>query len=188
MDANIDQKKRLVDGNALFVKGADQAFLRKLAGGQHPFIAILACSDSRVVPERIFDLNLGDAFVVRVAGNTAADPVVMGSLEYAVQHLHVGSILVLGHTGCGAVAAAIAPSSSEPSGLKASIKEIERARYRLPTDQQGNAALVAENNVKLQMKAIESNSSIIGRMALEGSIRVYGAMYDVTTGNVKFIG
>lgn len=187
MDGNIDQRKRLVDGNALFRKGVDPAFLRKLAGGQQPFIAILACADSRVVPESIFNLSLGDAFVVRVAGNAAADPVVMGSLEYAVEHLHIRSILVLGHTGCGAVAAAMAPSSKEAPGLKASIKEIERARFRLPTDQQGNAALVSENNVRLQVKAIQDNSTVIGRMAIEGSLTMYGAMYDVLTGDVRFI-
>jgi len=187
MDANIDQKKRLVDGNALFRKGADPAFLKKLAGGQQPFIAILACSDSRVVPETLFTLKPGDAFVVRVAGNTAADPVVIGSLEYAVEHLRVRSILVLGHTGCGAVAAAMAPSSKETPGLKASIKEIERAKFRLPTDQQGNATLVSENNVRLQVKAIQDNSMVIGRMAVEGSLTMYGAMYDVLTGDVRFI-
>lgn len=187
MDANIDQKKRLVDGNALFRKGVDPSLLKRLAGGQHPFIAILTCSDSRVVPERIFGLELGDAFVVRVAGNTAADPVVLGSLEYAVEHLHVKGILVLGHTGCGAVAAAINPSGREPQGLKGSLKEIERARYRLPTDQQANSELVAENNVRLQMKAIHDSNGAIGRMAFEGSVRIYGAMYDVLTGNVRFI-
>ncbi len=187
MDANIDQRKRLVDGNAMFRKGVDPALLKKLAGGQQPFIAILTCSDSRVVPERIFGLDLGDAFVVRVAGNTAADPVVLGSLEYAVEHLKVRTLLVLGHTGCGAVASAMAPSGREPQGLKASIKEIEKARYRLPTEQQNNAGLVAENNVRVQLKAIHDNSSMIGRMVFDGSLASHGAMYDVLTGEVRFI-
>jgi carbonic anhydrase len=79
----MDQKKRLVDGNATFRKTSDPAFLAELSKGQQPFVAILTCSDSRVVPERIFNLNLGDAFVVRVAGNSVADPGALGSLEYA---------------------------------------------------------------------------------------------------------
>jgi carbonic anhydrase len=150
-------------------------------------MAILSCSDSRVVPERIFNLNLGDAFVVRVAGNSVADPGAMGSLEYAFEHLHVKTIVVLGHTGCGAVKAAMAPQGREPEGLKMILRDIGRARYALPTDQQSNSDILAESNVKLQLKSIEDHSRVLGRAVADGSLVLYGAIYELQTGNVRFV-
>ncbi len=185
MDATMGQTKRLVDGNANFRKLMDPSFLVRLSKGQQPFVAILSCSDSRVVPEKIFNLSIGDAFVVRVAGNSAADPTVMGSLEYAVEHLHVKSIVVLGHTGCGAVKVAL--EGQGPQKLQRVIADIEKARYKTPTDQQQNGDAVAESNVKLQKWAIENNSAVIGRKVMEGNLSIHGAMYDLATGNVKFI-
>lgn len=185
MDATMDQMKRLVDGNVNFRKSIDLSLLVRLSKGQQPFVAILACSDSRVVPEKIFNLSLGDAFVVRVAGNSAADPSVLGSLEYAVEHLEVRMLLVLGHTGCGAVKAAL--EGKGPQNLQPVIRDIEKARYKAPSDQQENADLIAENNVRLQLWSVENNSTLIGREAIEGKLLVRGAMYDLATGAVKFI-
>ncbi len=187
MDATMDQTKRLVDGNVAFRRSMDPSLLRNLAKGQHPFVAILACSDSRVSPEKLFNLGLGDAFVVRVVGNSVADPGAMGSLEYAVEHLKVKSIVVLGHTGCGAVKAGMERKGDEPSGLRPILSDIERAGYRLPTDQQTNQDLVSENNVRMQVKSIAQNSSIIGTAANKGEVSVKGAMYDLSTGAVKFV-
>ena len=186
-DATMDQKKRLVDGNATFRKTSDPAYLAKLSKGQQPFVAILSCSDSRVVPERIFNLNLGDAFVVRVAGNSVADPGALGSLEYAVEHLHLKDIVVLGHSGCGAVRAAMAQQGGEPEGLRPILWDIERARLNLPTDQQTNDDLVAESNVKLQVKAIQSNSKVMRHAMAEDGLKLHGAVYELSTGNVRFI-
>jgi carbonic anhydrase len=186
MIATIDLKDRLVDGNARFRESVDHGFLTKLSKGQQPFMAILSCSDSRVVPERIFNLNLGDAFVVRVAGNSVADPGALGSLEYAVEHLHVKAIVVLGHTGCGAVQAVIAPQGREPEGLRLILRDIERARYVLPTDQQSNSDRMVESNVKLQVKSIEE-TPVLGRAIREGSLRLYGAVYELQTGNLRFV-
>jgi len=183
----MDQKNRLVDGNATFRKTSDPALFAKLSEGQQPFVAILTCSDSRVVPERIFNLNLGDAFVVRVAGNSVADPGALGSLEYAIEHLHVKDIVVLGHTGCEAVQATMAQQGGEFEGLRPILRDIERARYGLPTDQQSNADLVVENNVKLQLKSIEDNSRVLGCAVAEGGLRLYGAVYELPTGNVRFV-
>src|SRR5438105_3479472 len=103
---------RLKDGNGRFA--ADKPAARKtdakrraeLAAGQHPFAVVLTCADSRVAPELVFDAGLGELFVLRVAGNIA-DPAVVGSIEYAVEHLHTPLIVVLGHESCGAVAAAL---------------------------------------------------------------------------------
>src|SRR5438105_3680928 len=104
--------QRLKDGNARFAAdkpnkrdvGADKR--KELAKGQHPFAIVLTCADSRVAPELLFDAGLGELFVLRVAGNIA-DPAVVGSIEYAVEHLHTPLIVVLGHESCGAVAAAL---------------------------------------------------------------------------------
>ena len=100
----------LKSGNARFVSGAltskdDYAALREeLSAGQHPFAVVLCCSDSRVAPEIIFDQKLGDLFVIRNAGNIV-DEEVLGSIEYAVEHLETPLVVVMGHSACGAVTA-----------------------------------------------------------------------------------
>ncbi len=185
MDGTMGQTQRLVDGNVNFRKSVDPTLLSRMAKGQTPFVAILACSDSRVVPEKIFNLSLGDAFVVRVAGNSASDPSVLGSLEYAVEHLQVKTIVVLGHTGCGAVKALM--DGKSPQKLQGVMRDIEKAKYRTPTDMQSNGDAIAESNVKLQKWAIENNSALIGREIMEGRVSIHGAMYDLQTGNVKFV-
>ena len=110
---NIDSqqaKDLLKKGNTRFVSGAltpkdDYATLReKLSAGQHPFAVVLCCSDSRVAPEIIFDQKLGDLFVIRNAGNIV-DEEVLGSIEYAVEHLETPLVVVMGHAACGAVTA-----------------------------------------------------------------------------------
>ena len=106
---------RLMEGNKRFVKRKAQhpdqslAHLREIEPGQHPFAIVLGCSDSRVSPEVVFDQGLGDLFVIRVAGNVTDDAVV-GSVEYAVEHLKTPLVVVLGHQGCGAVQAAVSAS------------------------------------------------------------------------------
>ena len=102
---------RLMEGNARFLRGkprftqAPSKILADLIKGQHPFAAILGCSDSRVPPELIFDAKFGDLFVIRVAGNVVS-PEVWGSLQYAGTYLKTQLFMVLGHEGCGAVRAA----------------------------------------------------------------------------------
>ena len=109
----IDSQKALEllkEGNARFISGAltpqdNYAELREqLSAGQHPFAVVLCCSDSRVAPEIIFDQKLGDLFVIRNAGNVV-DEDVLGSIEYAVEHLETSLVVVLGHSCCGAVTA-----------------------------------------------------------------------------------
>lgn len=110
---NIDSQQainQLKEGNARFASGDltpkdDYATLReKLSVGQHPFAVVLCCSDSRVAPEIIFDQKLGDLFVIRNAGNIV-DEEVLGSIEYAVEHLETPLVVVMGHAACGAVTA-----------------------------------------------------------------------------------
>ena len=104
---------RLKEGNARFVAGharfptVQKEVLADLAKGQHPFVTILGCSDSRVPPELVFDASFGELFVIRVAGNVLG-PAIEGTLQYAGVHLQTPLLIVLGHEGCGAVEAAIA--------------------------------------------------------------------------------
>jgi carbonic anhydrase len=106
----------LIAGNQRFVRGharfptVQKAVLAQLARGQRPYATILGCSDSRVPPELLFDAGFGELFVVRVAGNVIS-PEVMGTLQYAGVYLRTPLFVVLGHEGCGAVEAALAPSS-----------------------------------------------------------------------------
>ena len=107
-----DAVQRLKAGNARFVAGTarfptvQKEILAELAKGQHPYATILSCSDSRVPPELIFDASFGELFIIRVAGNVLS-PEIAGSLQYAWRHLRTPLFIVLGHTNCGAVAAAI---------------------------------------------------------------------------------
>jgi carbonic anhydrase len=180
-----DKKGRLGDGNVAFKKATDPAILNNLAKGQQPWIAILSCSDSRVVPEKIFNLSIGDAFVVRVAGNTASDSQVLGSLEYAVDHLHVRDMMVLGHTSCGAVK--VAMEGKETGNLWGVVRDIERAKMKVPTENDTNPDAIAEMSVKLQVRILEDNSFVIRGAMEKGQLALYGAMYDLRTGIVRFI-
>ncbi|MCU0806304.1 MAG: hypothetical protein MUF79_14635 [Burkholderiales bacterium] len=112
--------QRLKDGNARFTRGeakfptVQESVLANLKQGQQPFATILACSDSRVPPELVFDAGLGELFVIRVAGNVLG-PSVAGTLEYAAAHLHTPLFVVMGHENCGAVTAAIDTSTTSTS-------------------------------------------------------------------------
>jgi len=185
MEGTSDRRGRLADGNAAFRKAVDPSIITSLSKGQHPFYAILACSDSRVGPEKIFNLAIGDAFIVRVAGNSAADRSVLGSLEYAVEHLHVKEMVVLGHTGCGAVK--VAMDGTDAGNLGPVIKDIERAKAKVPIENVGNPDAVAESNVRLQIRLLEDTSTIIRSAIEKGQLLLYGAMYDVMTGNVRLL-
>jgi carbonic anhydrase len=186
MDAAADGKRRLADGNAVFRRSVDPSLLQRLnSKGQEPFAAVLACSDSRVPPVKIFNLSLGDVFEVRVAGNSASDPAALGSLEYAVEHLHVKHLVVLGHTKCGAAKASM--EGNAPENLASVMRDMERARYKNPTDRQEDADLIAENNVRLQLRLLVDNSKIVRDAVNGGRLELSGAMYDVETGLVRFI-
>ncbi len=181
-----DAKQRLMDGNALFRKSVDPAvFTRLNSRAQEPFVAILSCSDSRVDPSKMFNLSMGDAFVVRGVGNSASDPMVLGSLEYAVEHLHVKMVLVLGHTGCGAVKAML--DGKAPEGLDKVMSDMERARDKISSDRAKNIDAIAENNVRLQLRIIEDSSLPIAKAVNQGTLQLAGAMYDLATGTVRFL-
>jgi len=185
---------RLMEGNQRFVKGASvhpgatPERRAGLAGGQKPFAAVLACSDSRVPPEILFDQGLGDIFTVRVAGNVAALPE-QGSLEYAAEHLGVPVLMVLGHTGCGAAKAAAAGGRTE-GALGALLKELEPAvRSAKASGAKGEslAPEVVEANVRLTALKLMKNNAIVRRLSAEGRLKVSAAVYDLATGEVRLL-
>jgi carbonic anhydrase len=186
-----DSLARLIAGNKRFVAGStthpDQSVAHRaeLAGGQHPYAIVVACADSRLSPEIIFDEGLGDLFVVRNAGNLL-DNHVYASLEYAVEHLHVPLVVVLGHTKCGAVTAAVA--GGELPGHLPSIAEslapaVTMAKKK-PGDPVDNAVRI---NARLGAAALAGLEPILSEAVKEGKLKVVAARYDIATGQVEFL-
>jgi carbonic anhydrase len=174
---------KLKSGNAQYVStdtfhaDISSTILEHFAkNGQEPYAIIVGCSDSRVIPERIFHAAMGDLFTIRVAGNVIDDHQ-LGSIEYAAGHLGTKLIVVLGHTGCGAVAAAI---NHDPSGfIKYITDEIKQAIGRERDDYR--AAVL---NVQQSVRIIESSLEI--QRDEEEGLRVIGAIYRIEDGTVEF--
>jgi carbonic anhydrase len=183
--------ERLLAGNRRFASGtmrhANTSPARRISleGEQHPFAGVLSCADSRVPPEIVFDQGLGDIFVVRNAGNVA-DDVVLGSLEYAVHHLHIGLILVMGHTACGAVTAAV-EGNHEGGFLGSIINYIEPAveQVRHMKGDVINNSVTA--NARLQAQTLRQRSQIIDHAIAAGKLRVVSARYDLNSGLVHVV-
>ncbi len=146
--------------------------------GQHPYAIIVACSDSRVIPESIFSAGIGDLFVIRVAGNVIDDHQ-LGSIEYAAEHLGCRLVLVLGHTHCGAVDAAI---HHDPSGYIKYITDEIKAAIGMETD----PYLASCKNVAHSIALIEENLDIRS-MERERGMKVLGAIYHIEDGRVEFL-
>jgi carbonic anhydrase len=152
------------------------------AQAQHPFAIILGCADSRTAPEIVFDQNIGDLFVVRTAGNVVDDHG-LGSIEYAVEHLGVRLIVVLGHERCGAVQAALA-SHTAPGHMESFVRDIQPA-VKATKGKQGNVLdLTIAENARLMAGKIRNDASL-GELAKE--VRVIPAVYDLDTGEVEWI-
>jgi len=182
---------RLKAGNARFVSNTTKkrdwsAKVMATASGQFPFAAILACMDSRAPIEIIFDQGVGDVFGVRVAGNVVNDDE-LGSLEYAA---HVGTklIVVLGHTGCGAVKGAIDDVKlGNLTGLLAKIHPAVAAANCSSSKDDACVTKVGEKNVHQSMEEIREKSRYLKKYLDEGKVELVGAMYDLSTGKVTFL-
>ena len=179
----------LLEGNQRFVAGKlehpNQTPARRaeLAKVQHPFAAVLACSDSRTPPEIIFDRGLGDIFTARVAGNSA-DQLVIESLDYSVKHLGVRVVMVLGHRRCGAVTAAVESYDNENVGPM--LKELYpavRASRGMPGDPVENAV---RENVKLMVKKLAASGQL-SAMVKSGELKIVGGIYDLDTGTIEML-
>ncbi|MFF0903722.1 UNVERIFIED_CONTAM: carbonic anhydrase [Kocuria sp. CPCC 205316] len=187
--------RRLRDGNARFVAGEslhpnqDASRRQSVAGGQNPFAVIFGCSDSRLAAEIIFDLGLGDAFVVRTAGQVI-DDAVLGSIEYSVANLGTPLIMVLGHDSCGAVTAAhdVAGSGQMPRGFQRDL--IERIMPSvLETQRHGrqdvNAAVV--EHTKQTASRLMEQSRVIADAVSNGDVAVVGVFYHLEDGEAELV-
>jgi len=184
-------RQRLLDGNKRYYSakmtcpGSTAARRAEVSKGQHPFAAIVCCSDSRVPPEIVFDQGLGDLFVVRLAGNIVDDDA-LGSLEYAVKHLGVRYIMVLGHERCGAVEATV--KGGEIPGHIGSLvmaiqPAVDKARLR-PGDVLENAVL---ENVAMVVGRLRSSKPILEDLIKKGELIIEGGRYDLDDGIVTVI-
>lgn len=182
--------KSLKEGNSRFVagKGAVRNMVSQrnsLKKSQHPLIAILSCSDSRVPPEIIFDQGLGDLFVVRTAGNSA-DPIGIGSLEYAVEHLGTVVIVVLGHQSCGAVTAACSGEKMPTANLDAVVEPIAQscrvAKQRHASDDLVDFAI--KDHVHDTAEELLLRSQALKHEHDEGKLSIIEAYYSLDSGTV----
>ena len=192
-----DALKMLVDGNARFVAGnlthphetLDRA-KETAINGQHPFVTILSCSDSRAPLNIIFDQGIGDIFSIRVAGNVVGDHE-LGSIEYGVEHAGTQLCVVLGHTKCGAVTAA-STGGGEEGNIKSLMQAIRPAvqRAEAETGKTGKDIVecCAKHNVFYQMEALCKGSEILRESVRSGKLLIVGAIYDIESGQVEILG
>ena len=187
---------RLVEGNERFTRGEarfptmPQESLAAATSRQQPHATIIGCSDSRVPPELIFDAPFGELFVIRVAGNVVS-PEIMGTLQYGTLVLQTPLVLVLGHSGCGAVYAAAAMKwygVSHPQRIARLLECITPGLPErdpaIPTEAQINAAV--EANVRWSMKQLLQTPEAQVRLE-EGTIKMVGGVYDLATGRVQWL-
>lgn len=183
--------ERLMQGNQRYVSSTTvchedwSAKRSALTQSQKPFAIIVSCSDSRVPPEIVFDQSLGDLFVVRVAGNIV-DDFAVGSIEYGVKVLGANLIVVLGHSNCGAVEAAM-------KGLKFDnhIQEVVTAIQPAVEATKGQSGDLLEKTIKANVKNVEnklkSSKPVLAQLIDNGTLRITGAYYNLDTGKVEFL-
>ena len=187
---------RLKEGNDRFITGTarfptvQKEILADLAKGQHPYATILSCSDSRVPPELIFDAGFGELFIIRVAGNVMS-PEVAGSLQYAGRHLQTPLFVVLGHTNCGAVAAALDSrlhGTRQHSRIQLLVDSILPGlpEFEPGATQEAMLSRSIEANVRWSMRQILETPEGRERQA-EGRLKLVGAIYEIETGRVRFL-
>ncbi|WP_088224964.1 carbonic anhydrase [Desulfosporosinus sp. FKB] len=184
----------LLEGNQRFKSGTvlnkDISITRRtdlLRNGQHPFAVIVSCSDSRVPPEMLFDQALGDLFVIRVAGNVIT-PVELGSVEYAVEHLKVPLVVVLGHESCGAVTAAVEGGETKGSISAVIAKIIPSVIQAKSENLAGNPLIEQCVNLNIQSSVQDLKKSPILKEALEKKqLQIIGSKYDLDEGGVAIL-
>jgi carbonic anhydrase len=180
--------QRLLDGNRRFVSShptsaeQDPAMLRKRTENkQQPFAGVLACADSRVPVELVFDQSIGQIFTARVAGNIVT-PEITASLEYAVAVLGIRALLVLGHTHCGAVKSALKMESA-PGQISALYSHIRPAIDQSGGDVEKAVAV----NARVQAELLRSSSTVIRQASAGGTLKVAAGVYDLATGKVALL-
>lgn len=201
MVSALDALERLRAGNSRFVSGVrsldslmSQTRRNDFVAGQQPFAVILGCSDSRVPVEIIFDQGLGDLFVIRVAGNIVASSQI-GSVEFAAERFGIRLVVVLGHTGCGAVQATLEelqrPSGTQSRNLRSIVDRIAPAVGGLLATELRHdlGALVqhaARANVRVSASSLRNGSAVLEQLIQKDGLIVVGAEYSLETGIVDF--
>ncbi|QNI37259.1 carbonic anhydrase [Edaphobacter albus] len=190
--------KFMLEGNQRFATGKSThprrtpSDFKPLASGQSPLACVIACADSRVTPEIFFDLGIGELFVVRVAGNyvDGAGAAVKGSVEYAVAELGVSLVMILGHTECGAVKAAIQHIRDNDvlpgaiNDLVSTIRPAVLASEHQPGNKLENAIIA---NVKRGVDRLNDLQPIIRPAIQSGKIKIVGGVYELATGKVQML-
>jgi carbonic anhydrase len=158
---------------------------RELADVQHPMAIVLSCADSRVPPEFVFNVGLGDLFVVRTAGEVI-DRSILATVEYGAEHLHIPLLVVMGHESCGAVKAAADTKAAAPTpNLDYLLKAIQAAR-KPSTEERDEIKTLVLANVEQVINDAMNRSTLLQRLVDEGRLNVVGAYYELVTGRVIF--
>lgn len=197
-DLSADEAlERLMEGNARYAANlrlhGPATDRDALASGQAPFAVVLACADSRVAPELLFDQGPGDIFTIRLAGNFVTD-YGLASIEYAVEYLQVPLVLVMGHSSCGAVGAAIDAVKSEarfPGELDKLVDRITPVVRDLQAQHtESDHDLLDETireNARRNARLLESDGAVLPQRVREGGLRVMAALHDLADGRVHLI-
>ena len=183
---------KLKIGNERFVSGhpvhPDETLdrIRELKKGQSPFVVVVSCSDSRLPPELIFDQGLGDVFSIRTAGNVIGD-YELGSIEYAVEHLHCKLIVVLGHENCGAIQAyATSGNEKHNDHIQTLVDYIaaEEEEKIVPDSLRSNIDILVKANIAHAVNLLSSSTPVLKPLVDKNEIKIIGAYYDLDSGNV----
>lgn len=191
-------KEELIQGNIAYIQGDDlpQAVMSSprvrmdlATTGQKPLAAIVACSDSRVAPEIVFSVGMGLLFTIRNAGNGVCDRSVLGSLEYAVDHLKVPLVIVMGHSGCGAVTAALGVAKGQKApntplfDYVSSMSEVVKKDVGSPEENKDGVL----TNVRYGVNFLKSYNTPVREAYKKKAIDIVGAYYDQVSGQVFFM-
>ncbi|MEI9980597.1 MAG: carbonic anhydrase [Edaphobacter sp.] len=181
--------RELTEGNARFVAGKITSFVEdleilkaKTVSSQEPFAAVLSCADSRVPVEIIFDQSINHIFVCRVAGNVVT-PEIMASMEYGVAVLGIKAILVMGHTNCGAISAAV-HGKEVPGQISALYQHLMPGTQ----DANGDVGKAVGLNAAFQARLLRESSTVIAKAVKENKVKVGAGVYDLGTGRVASVG
>ena len=162
--------------------------IKELKEGQHPFVVLVSCSDSRIPPELIFDQGLGDVFSIRTAGNVIGD-YELGSIEYAVEHLHCKLIVVLGHENCGAIQAyATSGDEKHEDHIQSLVDYIasEEEEKIIPDSLRSNMDLLVQANIAHGVNVLKSSTTVLKHLVNQNEIEIVGAYYDHHSGKDIF--
>lgn len=186
----------LIEGNRRFVSGksehprSDVKRILETSTGQHPRVSVVSCADSRVPVELLLDQGIGDVFAIRVAGNVC-DIDEIGTVEYGVEHLGTPLLVVMGHTSCGAVKAVCTHAEvggSIPQLVDNIVPAVERAQKHSGLNGEALVPAAVEENVWQSISDLLENSAITAELVHSGKLKIVGAVYDIATGEIMWLG